>query len=166
MTRSRSELIRENMLLRQQLIVLQRQGKRPKLTWRERITLVFLASWVGERWQEALMLVQPETSLRWQRDMYRIVWRQRSKAKGNGGRPRLSLEMVRVWANSKVDDVAAFFDKVGAKGNWITRKSPQYSRNAAYPWPWGHSVSCLRYHNILLIPEYGPYVLACCSSIR
>ena len=31
--RSRSELILENMLLRQQLIVLQRQVKRPKLTW-------------------------------------------------------------------------------------------------------------------------------------
>lgn len=76
--------------------MLQRQVKRPKLTWRERITLVLLARWVGERWQEVLMLVQPGTILRWHRDMYRMAWRRRSKAKGRGGRPRLSLEKVRL----------------------------------------------------------------------
>jgi hypothetical protein len=59
LTRSRAELALENMLLRQQLIVLKRQMKRPKLTWREQITLVLLARWVGERWQEAVMLIQP-----------------------------------------------------------------------------------------------------------
>jgi putative transposase len=32
LTRSKSELVLENALLRQQLIVLQRQGKRPSLT--------------------------------------------------------------------------------------------------------------------------------------
>jgi len=42
LTRSRSELVVENMLLRQQLIVLQRQVKRPKLTWRERVAMVLL----------------------------------------------------------------------------------------------------------------------------
>ena len=36
LTRSKSELVLENALLRQQLIVLQRQEKRPALTWRER----------------------------------------------------------------------------------------------------------------------------------
>jgi putative transposase len=95
-TRSRSELILENMLLRQQLIVLQRRVKKPELTWRERITLVLLARWVGERWQEALMLVQPETILRWHRDMYCMVWRRKSKPRGSGGRPRLSLDKVRL----------------------------------------------------------------------
>ena len=34
--------------------------KRPKLTWRERITLVLLTRWVGERWREAMMIVKPE----------------------------------------------------------------------------------------------------------
>jgi putative transposase len=93
-TRSRAELIAENMLLRQQLIVLQRQVERPKLTWRERFTMVLLARWVGERWQEAVMVVQPETILRWHRDAYRMVWRQKTKRKGKGGRPPLSPEKV------------------------------------------------------------------------
>lgn len=40
----RSELALENALLRQQLIVLQRQVKRPKMTRRDRVLMVLLAS--------------------------------------------------------------------------------------------------------------------------
>jgi hypothetical protein len=43
LTRSRSDLIVENALLRQQLIVLNRQVKRPLLTRRDRFLLVLLA---------------------------------------------------------------------------------------------------------------------------
>jgi hypothetical protein len=43
LTRSRSDLIVENALLRQQLIVLQRQVKRPMLTQHDRFLLVLLA---------------------------------------------------------------------------------------------------------------------------
>ncbi|MFC1961407.1 hypothetical protein ACFLYO_11945, partial [Chloroflexota bacterium] len=93
-TRSKEELILENMLLRQQVIVLQRQVKRPKLTWRERFTVVLLARWVGQRWHEAMMIVQPETVIRWHRDIYRMVWRQKTKRKGRGGRPPLTAEKI------------------------------------------------------------------------
>ena len=44
LTRSKSELMLENALLRQQLVVLQRQTKRPALTWRDRTVMVLLAS--------------------------------------------------------------------------------------------------------------------------
>jgi hypothetical protein len=43
LTRSRSDLIVENVLLRQQLIVLHRQVKRPLLTQHNRFRLVLLA---------------------------------------------------------------------------------------------------------------------------
>jgi hypothetical protein len=43
-TRSKSELMLENALLRQQVIVLDRQVKRPVLSWRERGIMVLLAS--------------------------------------------------------------------------------------------------------------------------
>jgi hypothetical protein len=43
-TRSRSELMLVNALLRQQLIVLDRHVKRPALSWRERGIMVLLAS--------------------------------------------------------------------------------------------------------------------------
>jgi hypothetical protein len=43
-TRSKSKLMLENVLLRQQLIVLDRQVKRPELRWRERGSMLLLAA--------------------------------------------------------------------------------------------------------------------------
>jgi putative transposase len=92
-TRSKSELVLENALLRQQLIVLQRQGKRPTLTWRDRALFVLIASKLPS-WKTALMIVQPETLLRWHRDLFRRVWRHKSKRKGKGGRQPLAEDIV------------------------------------------------------------------------
>lgn len=58
--KSRSQLIAENALLRQQLLVLRRQVKQPPLTRTDRILLVLLAMLV-RTWQQALFLVQPDT---------------------------------------------------------------------------------------------------------
>ena len=74
--RSKSELMLENALLRQQVIVLQRQTKRPKLTWRDRTVMVLLASKL-RAWKQALIIVQPDTLLRWHRE---IVCTQMTKA--------------------------------------------------------------------------------------
>jgi hypothetical protein len=63
LTRIKSELLLENMRLRQQLIVLKRQAKRPTLTWRDRILFVLLASRL-RTWKQALTIVQSETVLR------------------------------------------------------------------------------------------------------
>jgi len=43
MTRSKSELVLENALLCQQLILLQRQVQRPKLSWLDRTLIVVMA---------------------------------------------------------------------------------------------------------------------------
>jgi hypothetical protein len=60
--RSKSELIAENALLRQQLIILKRQVKRPVCTKTDRVLLVLLARLV-RTWNQALLIVQPETRL-------------------------------------------------------------------------------------------------------
>jgi hypothetical protein len=60
LTRTKSELLLENMLLRQQLIVLKRQAKRPTLTWRDQTLFVLVASRL-RTWKQALVIVQPET---------------------------------------------------------------------------------------------------------
>jgi putative transposase len=62
LSRSKSELIAENALLRQQLIILKRQVKRPTFSRTDRILLVLLARLV-RIWQQALLIVQPETRL-------------------------------------------------------------------------------------------------------
>ncbi len=69
-TRSRQELILENALLRQQLLVLNRQVKRPKLRERDRAVIVGLASRVAT-WKNAVLIVKPDTVLRWHRVLFR-----------------------------------------------------------------------------------------------
>src|SRR5687767_8139875 len=66
LARSKPELIAENALLRQQLLVLTRTAKRPRFTPADRALLVLLASRV-RAWRQALLIVQPETLLRWHR---------------------------------------------------------------------------------------------------
>ena len=63
LTRSRKDLIAENAILRQQLIVLNRQVKRPKFTDGDRLRLVILSR-LTRFWDKALHLVQPQTLLR------------------------------------------------------------------------------------------------------
>ena len=60
--RNKSELISEHALLRQQLIILKRQVKRPACTKTDRLLLVLLARLV-RTWQQALFIVQPDTRL-------------------------------------------------------------------------------------------------------
>ena len=93
LTRTKSELVLENALLRQQLIVLQRHVKRPALSWRDRALFVFIASKLPT-WKTALMIVQPDTLLRWHRDLFRLLWRRKSKRKGRKGREPLSEDIV------------------------------------------------------------------------
>ncbi|GAC1552866.1 MAG: hypothetical protein NVS2B7_28820 [Herpetosiphon sp.] len=61
--RSKPQLLAENALLRQQLIVLNRSVKRPRLTTTDRSLLVLLASHVRV-WKQAVLIVQPDTLLR------------------------------------------------------------------------------------------------------
>ena len=74
---SKAALVAENALLRQQLIVLQRQVKRPAFTPRDRVALALLAR-LAHGWRAALLIVQPDTLLRWHRQGYRLVWHVRS----------------------------------------------------------------------------------------
>jgi len=69
--RSRQELLMGNALLRQQLIVASRKVKRQIFEARERGFVVLLASLLP-RWRNALMLVKPDTVLRWHRQGFRL----------------------------------------------------------------------------------------------
>ena len=89
LTHSKSELILENALLRQQLIILQRQAKRPKLTWKDRSLIVSLSSRL-RAWKDALIIVQPDTVLRWHRELFRRIWWRNSKPQQKRASPRAS----------------------------------------------------------------------------
>ena len=91
LSRSKSELVAENAFLRQQLIILRRQGKRPACTKADRMLLVLLARIVGN-WKQALVIVQPETLLRWHRQGFKLFWRYTSRTASTT--PRISPEIV------------------------------------------------------------------------
>src|SRR5215469_11092039 len=99
--RSKSELIAENALLRQQIIMLRRQVKRPTFTRTDRILLVLLARLI-RTWQQALVIVQPETLLRWHRELFRLYWKRQSKASSR--KPKVAVEtiaLIREMARNK-----------------------------------------------------------------
>jgi hypothetical protein len=90
--RSRSELLTENVLLRQQLIVPARKVKRPVFQPHERGLITLLAA-VLPRWRDALLLVKPETVLRWHREGFRLLWRWKSRSTKPAA-PRVSPDLV------------------------------------------------------------------------
>jgi len=74
LAKRRPDWIAANALLRQQLIVLKRQVKQPKLSPRDRGLLVLLASRVQD-WRTALVMVKPDTLLKWHRQGIKLFWR-------------------------------------------------------------------------------------------
>ena len=91
--RSRAELLAENALLRQQLIVLRRGTKTPRLTWQERLSLVFLARWVPN-WKQVLQIIKPDTLLRWHRQGFRLFWKLKSRVRVPTQPRRLAPETI------------------------------------------------------------------------
>ena len=89
--RRKSQLIAENALLRKPRIMLSRQVKRPVCTQADRTRLVLLARLVHTG-QQALLIVRPETLLRWHRELFRLVWKRRSKAASHP--PKIAAEPI------------------------------------------------------------------------
>lgn len=88
---TRSELLAENALLRQQLIILSRQVKRPACAKTDRVLLVVFAR-ATRSWKQALLIVQPETLLGWHRHLFRWYWKRRSTPATR--KPKITAETV------------------------------------------------------------------------
>jgi putative transposase len=88
--RSRRGLALENLLLRQQLVVALRTRPRPALRRRDRLFWC-VARRICADWRRHLVLVRPETVLRWHRGAWRLHWWWRSRRPM--GRPRVPAEV-------------------------------------------------------------------------
>lgn len=90
--RSHHSLLLENLALRQQLAVLKRRHPRPKLDLFDKLFwLLVRRCWSG--WKEALLVVTPETVVRWHRAGFRWYWRMISKVRKPIGRRQTSKEV-------------------------------------------------------------------------
>ena len=99
--RAQHALVLENLALRHQLAVLRRTAPRPRLRPSDRLFWVLLARlWHG--WAEAVLLVKPETVIRWQRTGFRLFWTWKSRRPGPG-RPAVAPEfraLIRTMARA------------------------------------------------------------------
>ena len=100
--RTRRQLAIQILALRQQLGVLKRSVKRPRLSNVDRGLWVLLSRrWSG--WKEALIVVKPATVVKWHRAGFRRYWKWRSRPKG--GRPAIDPEvrkLIRQMANANM----------------------------------------------------------------
>ena len=84
--RGHRELVFENLALRQQLTALTRATKRPALQTSDRLFWIALTR-IWRNWRTALVLVQPDTVVRWHRDWLRRRWTRCSKSQPTGRPP-------------------------------------------------------------------------------
>jgi hypothetical protein len=93
--RSRSKQAIVELALRQQLAAFAKKGCRPRITRADRGFWALLSR-VCSRWREILVIVQPETVVRWHRKGFRLDWRSISKREP--GRPPISAEVqALIW---------------------------------------------------------------------
>jgi putative transposase len=82
----------ENLALRQQLAVYKRTASRPKLRRSDRLFWAWLSKgWTG--WRDALVIVAPDTVLRWRRRRFREHWTKIS-GRPTVGPPPVSAEIT------------------------------------------------------------------------
>jgi hypothetical protein len=90
--RSRRDLLFENLALRQQLAVMRKRHPQPRLTTIDRLFWLMLSQlWAG--WRRALILVQPETVVRWHRAGFGLYWTWLSRHRFRAGRKCVSREL-------------------------------------------------------------------------
>ena len=140
LTRSKPQLVAENALLRQQLIHLRRSVTRPRCTPANRAIFVLLAGRV-RAWRQALLIIQPDTLLRWHRDLFRRHWPWKPQAKSMARRAGVSAETItliremavanRLWGADRIRGELLKLDIRVAK--WTVQK---YMRGAR---PLGHA---------------------------
>jgi len=84
--KSRRQLALENLALRHQLEVVQRNAKRPRLRPSDRALSRLLPDW-----RRHLSIVKPDTVMRWHRTGWRLYWRWKSNP--GQGRPKIPVDV-------------------------------------------------------------------------
>jgi putative transposase len=86
--RPRSALVAENFFLRRQLALFKERGIKPRrVDAATRVSLAWLSRLFD--WRKALIVVQPQTLIRWHRAGWRLFWRWKCQS----GRPLIPREL-------------------------------------------------------------------------
>jgi hypothetical protein len=83
------------LALRQQLAVYKRKSKKPMLRNRDRLFWSLLSK-IWRDWRSELILVKPETVIRWRERKFREFWRRKSqKRRGRPAIPNEHIDFIR-----------------------------------------------------------------------
>ena len=88
--KTRTGLILEITVLRHQLNIYKRH-KKPKLKNRDRMIFIALSR-IWNDWKSMIVIVKPETVLRWHRKGFKMYWRWKSRT----GRPTINWELIKL----------------------------------------------------------------------
>jgi hypothetical protein len=93
--RSHTQLAAENLFLRKQLaLYVEREAKPCRVDDATRVALVVLSRLI--EWRPLLIVVKPDTLIRWHRKSFQLFWRCKSRPRG---RPRLPADLQRLIAD-------------------------------------------------------------------
>src|SRR5271157_3126970 len=82
---TRWSLLLEDLVLRQQLAIFKRKHPRPRLNLLDKL-LWILARRFWSGWKQALIVVSPETVVRWHRAGFALYWKTISRVRRAVGR--------------------------------------------------------------------------------
>ncbi len=101
--RSRADLVLENLALRQQLMNLKHKRSRPCLEDTDRgLWVAFRKAWPG--WASRLVVVTPETVVKWHRQRFRRYWTRISHRNRQPGRPAIGFELRKLIRRMALDN--------------------------------------------------------------
>ena len=147
---SRNALILENLALRSQLALFEQQvltrkrpGPKPEPAFRQ-LWVILSRYWV--HWESALMIVKPETVIKWHRTAFRLYWARKSKQTGRPAVSRSTIALIKrihrenpLWSPERIHDQMIYLGMVDvpcpntiAKYIPATRKPP--SEKARQSW--------------------------------
>jgi hypothetical protein len=154
--RSRRSIQAENLVLRRQLALFKEHGAKPgRVDAATRSSLAWLSRLCD--WRSSVMVVRPETIVRWHRAGWRLFWRYKSRP----GRPPIPLELRRLirrmatknplWGEERIAN--ELLVKLGI------RVSPRTVRKYMPVRPPGHSRGDQRWSTFL--KNHAKAILAC-----
>jgi hypothetical protein len=125
--RSRASLEAEIVALRHQLNVLRRKApKRTAFTTFDRLIFASLYR-ISPRIVNALVIVKPETVIRWHRAGFRLFWRWKSRSRG--GRPKVPLEIRQLIRDMSLTRCGALLESMANSSSSASKLARPRSPN-------------------------------------
>ena len=121
---NRATLVRI-LVLREQLGVYRRKEKKPRLKNRDRLFWSLLSR-IWKDWSSELILVKPETVIRWRKKKFRDFWRRKSQ--GKAGRPAILRDHIEFIRRISSDHPEYGEDRIAPSAK-LNAKSKQFSAN-------------------------------------